>query len=119
MWSKEKFFYFKCSDSYYKVWLSNDESFQVCKDRVLWWRNIWAEFVKDIIVGTYVMGKKDAFTSKKFYFFLIYSLYFDLQIYKNIRTYCIAIFHIISRASIFFNRIIPHRMFHVINLNGL
>jgi len=78
--SDEKRFFFKGLGGYFKAWLGKDDSYQVCKDRFCGGVHIWAAFVKDHIIGQYILEKKATFTLKK-YSFLYFSFHFDSQIY--------------------------------------
>jgi len=69
IWSDEKRFCFKGPDGYFKAWVGKDDVFEVCKDRFCGGVHIWAAFVKDLIIGPYVLGKKDTFTSIKYFYF--------------------------------------------------
>ena len=59
-------------DRYFKAWLGKDDSYQVCKDIFCSRVHIWAAFVKDHIIGSYVLEKKATFTSKKYSFYFIF-----------------------------------------------
>jgi len=92
IWSDEKRFCFKGPDGHYKAWISKDESFEVCKDRFSPGVHVWAAFLNDNIIGPYFLNKKQTFTSTKLFlcYFLTYYIY--LQIHRNIRRDCSAIF---------------------------
>jgi len=66
IWSDEKRFCYKGLNGFYKAWLSRDDSFEVCKERFCGGVHVWAAFMKDVIIGRCILGKKEAFTSAKF-----------------------------------------------------
>jgi len=38
----------------------------VCKERFCGGVHLWAAFMKDVIIGPYILGKKETFTFAKF-----------------------------------------------------
>ena len=65
IFSDEKCFCFKGPDGYFTAWLSKDDLFQVCKDRICGGIHILAAFPNDVIIGLYILEKKHTFTPKR------------------------------------------------------